>query len=259
MMTKATEFKLFDGKLPLLQPESGFRTSMDAVFLAACVPEALFAEKQILDLGCGIGTIGFCLLSRFSCHITGYDIQPEMIALAEENARRNNFTDKTRFVLRDLREKTKTETAEYYDAVISNPPYMEDGRGTPSAAANRNISHYETMPFAAWARVAALHLKRGGYFFFVHRADRLDGLLGDLRSAGFGSFTVLPMYTLAERPAKRVIIAARKDKAAPLVLRPGLVIQDGDAYTETARRVLYETAAFDFFPDEYKKQEQTKP
>lgn len=83
-MIKAMEFTLFDGHLPLLQPAEGYRTALDPVLLAAAVNADRLAGAHILDLGCGIGTVGFCLMARFPCKVTGVDLQPELLQLAQK-------------------------------------------------------------------------------------------------------------------------------------------------------------------------------
>ena len=236
-MIKAMEFTLFDGHLPLLQPAEGYRTALDPVLLAAAVNAEKLSGAHILDLGCGIGTIGFCLLTRFSCKVTGVDLQPELLQLAQKNAVKLSRQDDINFIesnVQDLR------LEEVFDAVVTNPPYVEIGRGSPNRVDNRRIAHLETIPFFDWAKAAARHLKQGGRFYIIHRADRLHDLLESLRRAEFGSFSVLPLYPRADGSiAKRVIISCRKRKYAPMRLLQGLVLHEGQSYTERAAAILY--------------------
>jgi len=53
---------VLNGKLRLLQAPDGFRTSIDAVLLAAACPAQ--NGHSILDLGCGVGSAGLCALHR---------------------------------------------------------------------------------------------------------------------------------------------------------------------------------------------------
>lgn len=236
-MIKAMEFTLFDGQLPLLQPAEGYRTALDPVFLAAAVDAEIFSGARILDLGCGIGTIGFCLMRRFPCTVTGVDLQPDLLDLARKNAKNLGKAAEMSFVESNVRE---LRLEQVFDAVVSNPPYVEIGRGSPNAADNRRLAHLESIPFFDWAKAAARHLKQGGYFYIIHRADRLHDLLESLRRAEFGSFAVLPLYPRADgSPAKRVIIRARKRKFAPLKLLQGIVLHEGQGYTKHAYDILY--------------------
>lgn len=236
-MIKAMEFTLFDGQLPLLQPAEGYRTAIDPVLLAAAVDASRFSGADILDLGCGIGTIGFCLMRRFPCKVTGVDLQPALLELARKNAENLGKQNDISFIESNVQ---TLQLEQVFDAVVSNPPYIESGRGSPNAHENRRIAHLESIPFFDWAKAAARHLKQGGFFYIVHRADRLHDLLESLRRAEFGSFTVLPLYPRADGgAAKRVILRCRKRKFAPLKLLPGLVLHEGTGYTEEAYDVLY--------------------
>ena len=236
-MIKAMEFTLFDGHLPLLQPAAGYRTALDPVLLAATVHAERFSSAHILDLGCGIGTIGFCLMTRFPCKVTGVDLQPDLLQLARKNAANLSRQDDIKFIESNVQD---LQLEEVFDAVVTNPPYVEIGRGSPNVTDNRRLAHLETIPFFDWAKAAARHLKQGGYFYIIHRADRLHDLLESLRRAEFGSFSVLPLYPRAgENNAKRVIISCRKRKRAPLRLLQGLVLHEGQSYTDRVCDIIY--------------------
>ena len=86
--------------------------------------------------------------------------------------------------------------------------------------------------------------RRGGSVTFIHRADRLDELLTSLRDKA-GGIAVFPFWPTADRtrPAKRVIVQATKGGAAPLRLLPGLILHEGDRYTDAAEAVLRHGAA----------------
>jgi tRNA1(Val) A37 N6-methylase TrmN6 len=60
---------------------------------------------------------------------------------------------------------------------------------------------------------------------------------------------VLPLWPGEGKAAKRVIVAGRKGSAAPLALRPGLVLHRPDgAYTREAETILRGGAALDLWP-----------
>ena len=55
---------------------------------------------------------------------------------------------------------------------------------------------------------------------------------------------ILPLWQKVGRPAKRVVLRARKGVATRLTLLPGLVLhQDDGSYTADAQAVLAEAAA----------------
>jgi len=56
--------------------------------------------KRILDFGCGSG-IHTTEMARFAGHVTGIDISPETIRLAQEHAQSEGLAGKTTFVVKD--------------------------------------------------------------------------------------------------------------------------------------------------------------
>lgn len=71
----------------------------------------------------------------------------------------------------------------------------------------------------------------------MHRADRLADLLAAL--AGWGTVIVHPLWPKRGRPARRVIVTARRGTAAPLVLAAGTVLhRDDGTFTDAADAAL---------------------
>ena len=83
---------------------------------------------KVLDVGTGSGCIAIALKKAHpSWSVTGIDISPEAIAIARENARRNNLD--VNFQVADIfdsnEENPKFEILNpKYDIVVSNPPYI---------------------------------------------------------------------------------------------------------------------------------------
>ena len=58
---------------------------------------------------------------------------------------------------------------------------------------------------------------------------------------------IFPLWSRAGDEAKRVIIRARKERYAPMVLKPGLVIHEEDGqYTDGAQKILSAAEAIEF-------------
>jgi tRNA1(Val) A37 N6-methylase TrmN6 len=84
-----------------------------------------------------------------------------------------------------------------------------------------------------------------GTVSLIHRADRLDALLGGL-AGRLGGVVVFPLWPGGEgrKAAKRVIVAGRRGSRAPLSLAPGLVLhQPGGSFTDEAEAVLRHAVA----------------
>jgi tRNA1(Val) A37 N6-methylase TrmN6 len=242
------ETTLLRGRVRLLQPKVGFHASLDTVFLAAAVPVKNGAN--ILDVGCGVGSAGLCAMSRNShMHLIGIDIQRELIDLALQNAALNALEEHCHFFRGDLLSE-KVIPDNYFNVVLMNPPYMEGGTHTPSPRKNKALSHGEEASGAKlldWTKYAHRKLKNGGMLVMIHRADRLDDVIVALEQRRwFGSLEVYPLWSKEGEDAKRVIIRARKERYAPMVLKPGLVIHEKNGqYTDGAQRILSAAEALD--------------
>lgn len=239
------ETTLLRGRVRLLQPKVGFHASIDTVFLAAAV--AVKDRHKVLDVGCGVGSAGLCVISRNkNISLTGIDIQRELTDIASQNAALNGVEDRCRFFQGDIQGEKVIPDNEF-NAVIMNPPYLEGGAHTPSPEKIKATSHGEHISGANledWVKYAHRKLKQGGSLTLIHRADRLDDVIVALeKKRWFGSLVVYPLWSHAGEDAKRVIISARKERYAPLVLKPGMVIHKADGqYTAEADAILSEAA-----------------
>ncbi len=79
----------------------------------------------------------------------------------------------------------------------------------------------------------------------IHRAERLDEIIRALTGRRwFGSLVVLPVHSRAGDPAKRVLVAARKERYAPITIKPALIMHQADgSYTPEAAAILDGQAA----------------
>ncbi len=84
---------------------------------------------RVLDVGTGSGCIAIALKKAHpEWHVTGIDISPEAIAVARENALRNNveIDFQVADIFSDFNEKNQQSTIinHQYDLIVSNPPYI---------------------------------------------------------------------------------------------------------------------------------------
>lgn len=240
------ESTLLKGRVKLLQPGTGFHASLDTVFLAAAV--AVKDRHKVLDIGCGVGSAGLCVaLRNKNISLFGIDIQRELIDLAHQNAILNGMEDRCRFFQGNiLSEKHVPDNT--FNAALMNPPYQADGTASPHRI--KALAHGEGASGASlidWIRYAHKKLKNGGDLTLAHRADRMDEVIAALTvKRWFGSLVVQPLWPHAGEDAKRIIIRARKERYAPLKLKPGIVLHtDGGAYTRAAEDILSHAGTLD--------------
>lgn len=230
---------LLGDKLTIMQPEKGYRSGIDPVFLAAF---AKLEKGSVLDLGCGVGTAFLCLKKRYpDCDITGIEIQESLADLASDNAQDNGIP--AHIITGDLREKTLLPP-QSFDQIIINPPYFEDGTYFEDGKTRKQISNHEGGSGANlvdWLTTANRTLKPKGFIIMIHRIERLDEILSFFKNKNYGGVELFPLWAKTSKPAKLILIRTQKDSQKPLTLHGGLVIHDekGD-YTKEAQAILFD-------------------
>ncbi len=237
-----TEDALLGGRVALRQPAEGYRVAIDPVLLAAAVPAG--AGEMVLDVGSGVGAAALCLAARApDCRIYGVEIQRDLVRLAAENVALNKFEGRVDVMVGDLTKPPPRLAAGSFHHVMSNPPYLAEDGANPPANPSKATATVETAgDLAEWVDFCMRMVRHKGSVTFIHRADRLDELLASLRPKT-GGMAVFPFWPTRSRPAKRVIVQAVKGGAGPLKLLPGMILHDGDAYTDAAEAILRHGAA----------------
>lgn len=236
------EDSLLGGRLRFAQPVRGYRVAIDPVLLAAAVPAT--AGERAFEIGMGSAAAALCLALRVpDLVIDGIELQADLCALARWNARLNRLDDRVRVTEGDLLTPPAAFLEGAYDHVFANPPHLEAEKTDPPKERTRAIAHVEgygggSARLAEWVGFALRLAKPGGTLTFLHRMDRLEELLENLRG-GVGALAAFPLLSAAGRPAKRVLVQGRKGGPPSLARQAGLVLHDGTgAYTAEAEAVL---------------------
>jgi tRNA1Val (adenine37-N6)-methyltransferase len=219
-----------DGRVKITQPQTGFRSGLDAVMLAAAIPAA--AGQSVLELGAGAGTASLCLAARVpGLSITGVERDESLVTLARANATANNagctFAAADIFAL-------PAELKRDFEQVFANPPFHGEGQASPDDG--RAAALMDDGQLGDWLKLGLQRTVSDGFFTTILRADRLNEALAALPAKGV---SVFPLWPREGTAAKRVIVQARKGSRAPFSLLPGLVLhhQDG-SWTLEADAVL---------------------
>ncbi len=236
-----TRDAFLDGRIHLWQPGRGYRAAIDPVLLAAFVPAQ--AGNRVLELGCGPGAAALCLAARVpGLDLHGLELQPGYADLARRNAAENALALTVHDG--DLRRPPPALRHPGFDHVLLNPPFHP--AASPAAAdAGRDAAHREgEAGLTDWIDAGLRRLVPGGRLVLVHLAPRLGDILGALQGRA-AAIEILPVAPRAGQPASRILLRARKGRAAPLTLWPPLTLHAGrahegdrESYTSEAQQVL---------------------
>jgi tRNA1(Val) A37 N6-methylase TrmN6 len=250
-----TDDAVLGGRLRLKQKKKGHRVGHDAILLAAAT--AAHAGDWAVEFGAGVGAAGLALAMRApDVKVTLVERDAELASIAGENINRNGLAERVNAVTLDV-----TATADSFaalgigpgsaDHILMNPPFNNPSRQNVSPDPDRRAAHAagEGM-LAAWIDAAAWVLHSAGALTLIWRADGLAEVLAALGDR-FGDVAILPVHGRGGQPAIRVLLRARKGSRAPLVLLPGLMLNDENGKpTAAAEAVLRNAEALPFAVDQ---------
>lgn len=238
-----TEDVFHRGRFHLIQPAlKGHRSGVDAMILAACVPDGF--SGRVADLGAGAGAAGFAVAARCEqAQVTLIERSELMTEFARKSmALKVNATLAPRLSLLNadvsLAGQKREEaglTSNYFDFAIMNPPF--------NSAADRSTPHAlkaeaHVMPpdmFETWVKTAAAIIKPSGSLAIIARPASLYTILTAL-SSRFGAIRIVPIHPRPHAAAIRIIIIGVKGSKAPLNFETALNLHEntGHSFTERA-------------------------
>ncbi|WP_112663239.1 tRNA1(Val) (adenine(37)-N6)-methyltransferase [Microvirga flavescens] len=228
-MLETTDDSLLGGRVRLLQPAKGHRAGTDAVLLAAIAPVS--PGHVVADVGAATGAVGLMAAAREkAARLVFVERDPALAALCRRNADLNNVN--AHVAEADLLDRATWANAglepESADLVLTNPPFLEEGRVRISPNERRAAAH--ALPeggLEAWIRACAVLLKPKGRLALIHRADRTADCLAAL-GKGLGGVELRFVHPSADQPAIRVLLSAVKGSRAPLSVLPPVILNGED-------------------------------
>lgn len=223
---EVTEDALLGGRVRLNQPARGHRAGTDAVLLAAAAP--VWPGETVVDAGAATGAVGLMVAARLPVRLVLVERDPALAELCARNLALNEAEGEV--AMADLLDAASRGRAglpvERADCVLTNPPFLEEGRARLSPDAGRAAAH--ALPpggLAAWIKACAAMLKPKGRLVLVHRADRLADCLAILQG-GFGGIDLRLVHPQSDQPATRLLVTAVKGSRGPLTVAPPLALHE---------------------------------
>lgn len=183
-----------------------FPLSTDSIALAAFTK--LPKGASVLDLGSGCGTLGLMLCASYSdCTVTGIEIDPIAHKTAQENAQRNQISERFHSICGDVTLLPNFIKAGSFRVCISNPPYFAAGpksKALPTARSEDSLSLDTLFKGVSWA------LRYGGDFYLVHRPERLGELFVTASKYSLEPKTLQLLRHRIDGPIALVLIQYRK-------------------------------------------------
>ncbi len=222
-------------RLKLIQQTDGLTFGTDALLLAGFIDGKY---KRGCELGSGSGIISMLLLTREKlASAVALEVQESYAKLTERNAELNGLSDKLRAVNADLREYT---SAEEFDIVYTNPPYMKTSSGLANAYDGKNIARHEVCgDIGDFCRGAKKLLKFGGKFAVVYRPDRLCDLIYEMRKSGLEPKRMTFVHADTDSEPSMALIEAKAGAKCGLLITKPLIIYSDKSHKEYSNDMNY--------------------
>lgn len=182
--------------------------------------------EKVLDLCAGNGIIPILLCGKTKAsHVTGIEIDPYGCGLANRSAARNGLGDRISVICGDIKKVSDYTRGEVFDAVTTNPPYIEEGAGKLPADAHIASARHETcLCLRDVVSAAAVSLAPAGRFYMVHRPDRLADAIVVMRDFNLEPKTLRFVHSDARKPPVLFLIEGIKNAGRQLNVLPPQMI-----------------------------------
>ena len=234
-----TDGHLLGGRVRYRQPETGFRSGIEPVLLAACIPAR--PGDYVLEAGTGAGAALLCLSARIpGVQAIGVEADPAMADLAAANAAANGMQG-----IKIVADRIETATLpRSFDHAMANPPYHQpDGSRSPLVAKETAKRGSQAL-IQAWVERLSHALRNRGSLTLIVPAAMVPVSLAAMTGTRCPCTTVFPLWPKAGRAAKLVLLRGVKNARSAVQIMPGLVLHRPEgSFTEIAQSILAEAAS----------------
>ncbi|MCL4581022.1 16S rRNA methyltransferase [Fusobacterium nucleatum YWH7199] len=208
-----------DEKFKIIQKVGGYKYGEDTILLFKLFQASLNKKNiKLLDIGTGNGILPILLSdNEFLSELVGIDIQKENIDRANEALQLNKIEKNIQFECIDIREYKKSN---YFDVIISNPPYMDDNGKKINENEHKAISRHEIkLSLDELISNAKRLLKPIGSLYFIHRTHRLIEIIKTLDKNNFSVKKIIFIYSAQNNKSTMMFVEAVKGKKIKLEIQ----------------------------------------
>lgn len=173
-MTDNVDIETLDhlaGSWRIHQLKGGHRFSADDVLTAWTAARARPGSRRLLDLGCGIGSVGLLTLWRMAPEATliGVEAQEISASLARKTVIHNDLAHRVEIRLGDLRDAHVLAGEARFELITGSPPYFPASKATLSPHPQRAAARVELRgDVFDYCEAAARNLRPDGVFCLCH-------------------------------------------------------------------------------------------
>lgn len=210
----------------IIQHPEKFCFGMDAVLLSAFAN--LRKGGNVLDLGTGTGILPILLAAKTDAgHFDALEIQPESADMAKRSVLYNKLENKINIICGDICQASEIFGKCIFDAVTTNPPYMNNNHGLKNPDMPKAIARHEILcTLDDILRESSLVLKEHGRLYMVHRPFRLAEIFASLHKYRLEPKRMCLVHPFIDKEPNMVLIEAVKDGNPMIKIEPPLIVYD---------------------------------
>lgn len=209
------QFKQFT----IRQDRCAMKVGTDGTLLGAWA-KAPAGPCRVLDIGTGTGLVALMMAQRFpEAKIVGIDIDPQAVVQARENTMESPFAERVTILEADI---LSMESADLFDAIVSNPPYFIDSLVCPDAQ-RTTARHAVSLTYEGLMQAAFRLLKMEGFFSVIIPEESRSSLESAATMAGFFVSRVCHIRTTPRKPSKRCLIELKKTSDYNIDISEGII------------------------------------
>ena len=225
--------------LKIIQNNKWFKYGIDSVLLSD------FAKKikkntKVLDIGTGTGIISILLAKKTEAkEIVGIEIQEDVADMAKRSVELNNLQNKVKIINDNILNIENYFPNEYFDNIVTNPPYQKNNSGLKNENEKQLISRHEVKCSLEDIINKAFKLLRdNGNFYMIHRPERLVDILYLMRKSRLEPKEIRFVHPKAKEKPNLVLIKGVKYSGKFLkVLEPLIVYEENGEYTDEILKI----------------------
>lgn len=225
--------------LQIIQEKDGFCFGIDSVLLSDFAKN-IKKDANVIDLGTGTGIIATLLCGKTSLKkVVGVEIQKEVYDMAKRSIKLNSLEDKFDIINEDILNLNKIYAQNYFDVVVTNPPYKKKDTGLINESEKKKLSRHEiTATLEDFISISNKLLKDKGEFYMVHRPERIVDIIYLMRKYKIEPKELRMVCSEVGKSPKIVLIKGVKNAKPFIKIKDNIYIYNKEGkYTDEINKI----------------------